>query len=141
MNVDCGLSDPKGISPLAPNDVAHHAAAMARTVDDLFNRHMVLGQRQDRRIDLLAPQKSFVLQSLGAGEKLRIDCCCADGGADSPHGFAYGIEECRTGILHEMPTIGNLNGAWQRPGGSLPITTTAVARQDFDLRMIGKPGL
>jgi hypothetical protein len=73
---------------------------MAQSANDLLNRHAVLRQGENRRIDLLPPLITFVLQAFCGGEQIRIDRRRADRGADLVHRFAHRIEKGPTGILH-----------------------------------------
>ena len=65
----------------------------------------------------------------------------ADRDADLAHGFAHRIEEGVAGVLHQMPTVGDLGGLRQRLGRSKGVTAAAVARDDSDLRLPREPGL
>ncbi|ESY77166.1 hypothetical protein X739_33350 [Mesorhizobium sp. LNHC220B00] len=55
--------------------------------------------------------------------------------------IADGVEESRTRILHEMPAVGDPNRFGQRLRSRFTVTAAAVARDGFDLRMVGEPGL
>jgi hypothetical protein len=80
------------------------------------------------------------MQSFRIGEQFRIDRRRADCGADHAHRTPHRIEEGRTHIFHQVPAIGDLDGAGQRLCGGLAITSTTVTRYDPDLRASGKPG-
>ena len=49
--------------------------------------------------------------SFGGAEQRGIDDRTADGRPDWTHGFADGVEKGGAGVLHEMPAIGDLDGA------------------------------
>ena len=127
-------------SPLSPNDPADKLPAVAETTDDLFDRHIVLRQREDRGVDLFPPLITVVLQALGGSEQLRIDRRRADGSPDLTHRFAYGIEKGATGILHQMPAISDLDRLRKRTGDSFAISAAAVAGDNGNLLMPFEPG-
>jgi hypothetical protein len=85
-----------------------------------------------------APEIPFILQPFRASEQFWIDRRRTDCGADHPHGAAYRIEEGRACVLHQVPTVGDLDGVGQRLCRGLTVAAT-VARYDPDLRMVGKP--
>jgi hypothetical protein len=112
---------------------------MAQPANDLLNRHAVFGQGENRRIDLLPPLITFVLQAFCGGEQVRIDRRCADRGADLAHRCAHRIEKGPTGILHQMPTIGDLGRVRKCPGNSFTVSATSVAGDNGNLLMPFKP--
>jgi len=61
--------------------------------------------------------------------------------SDLTHRFADGVEECPTGVLHQMPSIGHLGCVRQCLGCSKGVGATAVAGDNIDLLLIRKPGL
>jgi hypothetical protein len=79
--------------------------------------------------------------AFGAGEQVRVDRRGADHAADLPHRFAHGVEERLGGVVHEMPAIGDLNGAGQRLGNGLAVAAATIARHDGDLGMSAQPVL
>ena len=46
-----------------------------------------------------------------------------------------------TGVLHEMPAVRDLDGVRERPRCGKRVTAAAVARDNLDLLLFGKPGL
>ena len=69
-----------------------------------------------------------MLQALGGGEKLAIDCRCANRVADEAHRFTYDVEESGTGVLDKMPAIGDLDCVRQRTRCGLAVPTSTIAR-------------
>ena len=91
-------------------------------------RRAVLGERQDFGNGLFTSQITFVLQSFRAGQKFWIDRRRADGSTDRTHRFTDGAQECRAGVLHKMPAIGNLDGAGQCLLSCFAVSATTIAR-------------
>jgi hypothetical protein len=65
----------------------------------------------------------------------------ADRDADLAHGFAYRVEEGVAGILHEVPTVCDLDGVRERLGCSKRVTAAAIACDHSDLWLPREPGL
>ena len=86
-------------------------------------------------------QRWFILNPLGSGEQARIDYCGADHGTDLPHGFLNGIKKGATGVLHEMPAVGNLDGIRERFGCSQRVTAATVAGDHGNLWLATEPSL
>ena len=57
--------------------------------------------------------------------------------ADSPHR----IEEGMAGVLHQAPTIRDLNRLWERLLRRQRVAAAPIARDNGDLRLAGEPGL
>jgi hypothetical protein len=79
--------------------------------------------------------------ALGGGQQIGIYGGGADRDADLAHGFAYRIEEGVAGILHEVPTVSDLDGVRERLGRSKGVTAATVPRDQSDLRVPREPGL
>ncbi len=141
MRVECALPSPEHIRALAAADLANQFAAMPCPTDDLLKRYCISDQRHDGGIDVLAPQIPFVLQPFRTGKQFRIDRRRADCGADHAHGPADGVKKGRTRVFHQVPAIGDLDGARQRLCSGLAIAPSAVTRDDPDLRTTAKPSL
>jgi hypothetical protein len=73
------------------------------------------------------------LNTLGSGEQAGIDGCNADRGTDRPHGFVNGVTKGATGVLHEMPPVGNLDGIRERFGCRQRVAAATVASDQRDL--------
>jgi hypothetical protein len=114
---------------------------MSGAAHDLLDRGPVLGHSENGGVGLFSAEVTFILDTLGSGEQAGIDRCGADRGTDLPHGLANGIEKGTTGVLHEMPTVGDLCGIRQRPGRSQRIATAAISRDNGDLWLTGEPRL
>ena len=82
-----------------------------------------------------------MLNPLGSGEQARIDYCGADHGTDLPHGFLNGIKKGATGVLHEMPAVGNLDGIRERFGCSQRVTAATVPGDHGNLWLATEPSL
>lgn len=134
------LPGAEDVLPLSTNDPTDKLSAVAKTTDDLFYRHIVLRQREDRGVDLFPPLVTFVLQVLGGSEQLRIDRRRANSSSDLAHRFAYGIEKSATGILHQVPTINDLGRLRKRPGNSFTVSAAAVTSDNGNLLMPFEPG-
>ena len=96
--------------------VTNKAAAMSGAAHDLLDRGLVLGHSENGGVGLFSAEVTFILDTLGSGEQAGIDRCGADRGTDLPHGLANSIDKGAAGVLHEMPTVGDLGGVRQRPG-------------------------
>src|SRR5579863_2110983 len=108
---------------------------------DLLYGNARLGLFEDCHVGVLSPKIALVLDALGGGQQVGIYGGGADRDADLAHGFAYRIEEGVAGILHEMPTVSDLDGVRERLGRSKGVTTAAVARDDSNLRLPCEPSL
>jgi len=108
---------------------------------DLLDRDTRLGLFEDCCIGILTSQIALVLDTLGGGQQVGIDGGGANCSADVAHGFANRIEEGVAGVLHEMPTIGDLGGVRKGLGRSKGVTPAAVACDHSNLRLPGEPGL
>ena len=108
---------------------------------DLLYGDARLGLFEDCRVGVLSPKIALILDALGGGQQVRIYGRGADRGADLAHGFANRIEEGVAGVLHEVPTVGDLGGVRERLGRSKGVTAAAVARDHSDLWLPREPGL
>ena len=84
---------------------------------------------------------AFILDTLGSGEQAGIDRCGTDRGTDLAHGFPHGVEKGAAGVLHEMPTVGDLGGVRQRLGCGQRVAAAAVTGDNGDLGLAGEPSL
>jgi hypothetical protein len=114
---------------------------MSREAHDLLDRGSFLSLLENGGVGVLAPQIAFILDALGGGQQVGIDRRGADRRSDLTHRFAHRVEEGLAGVLHEMPTIGDLGGMRQRLGHRQGVTAAAVARDDGDLWLVGQPSL
>ncbi len=110
-------------------------------LDDLLDREPLLPERQDRDVGPFAAQAAFALKAFSAREQVRVDRRRADHPADLPHRLAYGVEERLGGVVHEMPTIGDLDCVGKRLGDGLAVSAAAIARHDRDVGMAAQPVL
>ena len=79
--------------------------------------------------------------SRSADVEVWIDRRRADRPPDLPHRFADRVEERAAGVLHQMPTIGDLGGVRQCLRNRFAIGTAAVSRDDLDRWAQRQPGL
>ena len=81
MSVQRTPADAEYIAALGAQHLTNHLATVTQTLDDSLDRHAGLGQG-------------------------------ADGGADHfanlPHGEAHGVGDAATGVLHQVPAVGDL---------------------------------
>jgi hypothetical protein len=112
---------------------------MPRATHDLLDRVTGLLKRQDLPRGVFASEKALVLEPLRGSQQCRVDRDGAEGTADSAHRQAHGVQERGAGVLHQVPSIGDLNGIGQRSGDSLAIAATAITRHDADPGMLAQP--
>jgi hypothetical protein len=55
--------------------------------------------------------------------------------------FCTASRNARFAFSHQVPPIGDLCRVWQRRGRRQRVVATAVAGDDFDLPLVGEPGL
>jgi hypothetical protein len=135
------LAHPEHIGSLTSQHPADEAPAMSGEPYDLLYGDARLGLFEDSRVGVLSPKIALVLEALGGGQQAGIYGSGADRDADLAHGFAYRIEEGAAGILHEVPTVGDLGGMRERLGCSKGVTAAAIARDHSDLWLPRQPGL
>jgi hypothetical protein len=109
--------------------------------NDLSDRDSILCQSKNGSVGFFSTEVAFILNTLGCGEQARIDCFGADCGTDLPHGFLNGIKKGTTGVLHEMPAVGNLDGIRERFGRSQRVTTASVAGDHGNPWLATEPSL
>ena len=100
---------------------------------DLLYGDARLGLFEDSRVGVLSPKIALILDALGGGQQVGIYGSGADDNTDLAHGFAYRIEEGAAGILHEVPTVCDLDGVRERLGCSKRVTAAAIACDHSDL--------
>ncbi len=115
------------------------ARAMAGVAHDLLDRGSNFGLGEDGGVGFLSTHMPFILKELSGGEEFRVDGRGADRSADLAHRFAHGVEESMTGVLHQIPTIGDLDCLWKRLGGGQRITVATISGHDFGLQLSRKP--
>jgi hypothetical protein len=81
-----------------------------------------------------------MLPTFGTGQPLRIHDADPKGNPDGMLGLLHGGKECRTGILHQVPAVGDLSGLRAAFSGGLHVARTAVARDDLDRWVFSQPG-
>jgi len=87
----------------------------------------------------LPSEVAFILEAFGTGEELGIHDRCAEGGADRLHRFGHRLEEGAAGILHQMPTVGDLDRVGRCPCCCFAIATTSLAGDHANAGMGSEP--
>ena len=142
VGIERALPCPEDIRTLAATDLANEFTAVSCSTDDLLEWHCVSDERHDGGIRLLAPEIPFILQPFRASEQFWIDRRRTDCGADHPHGTAYRVEEGRACVLHQVPTVGDLDGIGQRLCRSLTVDDADVMHLlKVMLKASGKKGV
>src|SRR4051794_7061001 len=127
MGFERTLSGTKDIRTSTAQHVANEAAAVSCAAHDLLYGSPILCQSKNGGIGLFAAEVAFILNPLGSGKQAGIDRCGSDRGTDLPHRFPNGIKKGATGVLHEVPAVGNLNGVRERFGHGQRIAAATVA--------------
>ncbi len=60
--------------------------------------------------------------------------------ADFPHAFADRVDESPTGVLHQMPTVGDLYSVWKGPPRRYRVAAATISCNRGDLRLASQPG-
>jgi hypothetical protein len=76
---------------------------------------------------------------LRAGQQLWVDGACAKRTADRGHRPLYRVEEGAAGVLHQMPSVGDLSHLRGGAGNRVTVAAPTVARDDLDGGMIRQP--
>ncbi|MGY3294559.1 hypothetical protein ACVW0I_001399 [Bradyrhizobium sp. LM6.11] len=108
---------------------------------DLLYGDARLGLLEDYCVGVLTPKIALILDALGGGQQVGIYGGGADRDSDLAHRFANRIKEGLAGVLHEVPTVGDLGGLRECLGRSKGVAATAVARDHSDLWLPREPGL
>ena len=101
----------------------------------------LLASLRDRGIRLLASQVAVVLDPLGSSEQGGVDHGRADHAADRGHHATHHVQESGTGVLHEVPAVGDLQRLRANPGHRLAVAATTITRDDRDLGVRRQPGI
>lgn len=110
MQVKRAFPDPKDVGPLTADNLANELAAVTGTADDLLDGDALLGQGENDAVGLLPAQIALVLDLLRCSEQSGINSCRSDDYADLAHRLAHGIQEGVAGVLHQVPTVSDLDG-------------------------------
>jgi hypothetical protein len=98
---------------------------------DLFYGDARLSLFENCRVGILTQKIALILDTLGGGQQVGIYGSGADRDADLTHGFANRIEEGMAGILHEVPTVGDLGGVRECLGRSKGVANQVDTSQAF----------
>lgn len=90
---------------------------------------------------MAAAQIALVLEAFGGCKQFEIDRRRADDDAYLAHRFADGIKEGPTGVLHQMPAVGDLHRVRQGLCCRLAISAATIAGDDRNRGMSSEPGL
>ena len=129
----------ENVGTLTAEGFADQSSAVTRPTDDLSYRHSLVRQRQDGGVGLPAALDALVLQPLFMGQQSRIYPGGSDRVPDLAHAFADSVEERPTGVLHQMPAVGDLNGVRESPLGRHGITAAAISGDHANLRLARQP--
>lgn len=141
MHLERGLAGAEDVRTLTAHYLADQPAAVPGAPHDLLERDPILGQRQDGGVRLLAPEIALALQALSGGKQCRIDGRRADRVPDPPHGRAHRVEERAAGVLHQVPSVGDLNRMRESIGRCQGVPSAAIPGDDGDLRLLRQPRL
>ena len=135
------LAHPEHIGSLTSQHAADETPAISCKPHDLLYGDARLSLFEDCRVGVLTPKIALILDALGGGQQVGIYDGGADRDADLAHGFTNRIEESVAGVLHEVPTVGDLGGLRECLGRSKGVAAAAVARDHSDLWLPREPGL
>jgi hypothetical protein len=122
----------KDVGPTAAQDLPDHFAAASKSTADCLDSKPALGKPADFGIRLPAPQVTIVLDPLGSREQGRVDHGRSDDAADRGHHATHHVQESGTGVLHEVPAVGDLQRLRVNPGHRLAVAATTITRDDRD---------
>jgi hypothetical protein len=120
----------ENVATATAHDFANQLAATTRPTHDLLDWAAGPAQGTDDAVGFLPPLDSLRAASARHGQQSRVDGSAAECHADRS-----------ASILHQVLAIGNLHSLGCRSRRSLPITSTAIARDDADFRMVRQPSL
>ena len=107
--IQATLADAEYVAGQTAQHVAHELATVPRRSGNLLDRHALSRQGEDRLAGRLPPEIAVVLKALGAGQPFGIDRRGSRRDADSSHRLAHGIEEGGADVLHQVPSVGDLD--------------------------------
>ncbi len=139
MCVERTLPGAEHVVALAAQNAPNGSSTDAGPTRDGLERNTGLGQREDRVVGCAPPQPPLILQAFCGREELRIDGPATEGRADLLHGAAHGIKKRAAGVLHEMPTVGDLRGVRESARDRLAVDVGAIPRDRCDRRVSGQP--
>lgn len=109
MYLERAFPDPEDIRALTAQNAADKATAKAGPANDLLDCDAILGQRFNGGVGIFSTKISLLLDPLGGGEQVGIDCGGANRGPDLAHRLANRIKEGAAGVLHQVPPVGHLD--------------------------------
>ena len=99
---------------------------------NLLDRRTLLHQCDDGSVLFLAAQPAGMLPAFGAAQHRWVDHITAHGLADRLHRPLHDGEERRAGVLHQMPSVGDLDCVRATISGGLDIAGATIPRDDLD---------
>jgi hypothetical protein len=134
-------TNPEYVAPAASDDVTHDLAAVAGATDNLLDRHSRSGGALNGGIVGLTTQKSFILAPLGACQQIRVNRSSSKRPTDRAHTLLDRLEEGGTRVLHQMPTVGNLDRLRACARDGMTIARTPIAGDNADTGVACQPYL
>ncbi len=138
--LETALADAEHVLALAADDLAHELAAQPRQANDPLEGDTISGHLADHPVGVLAAQETLVSQALGGSQNLRIELLRPDRLADIGQRVPNGGKEGRSGVLQQMPPVGDLHRVWQGPRYGAAVPAVPIAGDDLDLGMPAQPG-
>lgn len=127
------------VRPSAADDISNNLPTVSCSTNDFSDRDARRDKTADRGCDLVPSKKPIVLPSLRITQERPIDLSPTDGASDQWQRLACRIEEGRTGIFHEVPSIGHLHGVRAALIGRLPVGGAAITCDHPDRWPVREP--
>ena len=127
------------VRPSAADDISNNLPTVSCSTNDFSDGNARRDKTVDRGCDLVPAKKPIVLPSLRITQERPIDLSPTDGTSDQRQRLACRIEEGRTGIFHEVPSIGDLHGVRAALIGRLPVGGAAITCDHPDRWPVREP--
>jgi hypothetical protein len=121
------------VASFATQNAPNHTPAVAGTPHDVLYGEALVAEAKNRSVDVRAVQISFILQAFSGGQQFGIFGHRTNCAADLPHRPADCIEESAGCILHQMPTVGDLNRVREGFGCRSRVGPFTIKGDDGDL--------
>ncbi len=141
MGFQRALPNPEHIAAFTAQNPANQAATVPGAPYDLLDGDPFPCFRQNGSIGFLPMKIPLILQALRRCQQGGVYGHGTDGPADLAHRPADRVKKCVAGILHQVPAVCDLDGVRQGLCGSTRIRPAAIASDDGDLGLGGKPSL
>ena len=106
-----------------------------------LDRHSRTGGALNDGIVGLTTQESVILAPLGARQQVRVDRSSSKRPTDRAHTLLYCLEEGGTRVLHQMPTVCNLDRFRACARDGMTVARTPIAGDDADTGVACQPCL